>query len=254
MEKIPTYTFAFPVQYLRLGDLQLHLFERDTDAPEFHHIGINVDDFEETYRRVKELGILEKDTFFQALHELPDGSVQMYLRDPAGNLVECCWPDVETLDRSQFPRAEAARGLACRRRRKGAARPSISTGRRREAGAVRVPRAGDDRRGGRAARAGQRHAGARGRPEPRAADEVPHGEAERARRRERRRGPRRARGARRRASRRRRSCASSACSTTPLVERAGRSCARRRGTSATWRRAAAARSAARSPSPRRGPS
>ncbi len=29
MEKIPTYTFAFPVQYLRLGDLQLHLFQRD---------------------------------------------------------------------------------------------------------------------------------------------------------------------------------------------------------------------------------
>ncbi len=62
-----------------------------------------MDDFEETYRRVKELDILEKDTFFQALHELPDGSVQMYVRDPAGNLVECCWPDVETLDRSQFP-------------------------------------------------------------------------------------------------------------------------------------------------------
>ena len=27
----------------------------------------------------------------------------MYIRDPAGNLIECCWPDVETLDRSQFP-------------------------------------------------------------------------------------------------------------------------------------------------------
>ena len=103
MERIPTYTFAFPVQYLRLGDLQLHLFERDTPAPEFHHIGINVDDFEETYRRVKALGILEQDTFFQDMYELPDGSVQMYIRDPAGNLVECDWPDVETLDRSQFP-------------------------------------------------------------------------------------------------------------------------------------------------------
>ena len=103
MEKIPTYTFAFPVQYLRLGDLQLHLFERETEAPEFHHIGINVDDFEETYRRAKQLGILEREAFFQDLHELPDGSVQMYLRDPAGNLVECDWPDVSTLDRSVFP-------------------------------------------------------------------------------------------------------------------------------------------------------
>jgi YD repeat-containing protein len=103
MEPIPTYNFAFPVQYLRLGDLQLHLFERDTDAPAFHHIGINVDDFEATYLRAKELGILERESFFEDMYELPDGSVQMYVRDPAGNLVEVDWPDVSTLDRSLFP-------------------------------------------------------------------------------------------------------------------------------------------------------
>ena len=103
MEAIPTYNFAFPVQYLRLGDLQLHLFERDSDAPPFHHIGINVDDFEQAYLRAKELGILERDSFFEDMYELPDGSVQMYLRDPAGNLIEIDWPDVTTLDRSVFP-------------------------------------------------------------------------------------------------------------------------------------------------------
>jgi YD repeat-containing protein len=31
---------------------------------------------------------------------LNDGAVQMYLRDPAGNLVEVNWPDAGTLDRS----------------------------------------------------------------------------------------------------------------------------------------------------------
>jgi YD repeat-containing protein len=103
MERIPTYTFAFPVQYLRLGDLQLHLFERDADAPAFHHIAIDVDDFEEAYRRARELEILEKESFFSDMYELPDGSVQMYVRDPAGNLVEIDWPDVTTLDRSLFP-------------------------------------------------------------------------------------------------------------------------------------------------------
>jgi catechol 2,3-dioxygenase-like lactoylglutathione lyase family enzyme len=103
MEPIATYKFAFPVQYLRLGDLQLHLFERDTDAPTFHHIGINVDDFEGAYLRAKELGILERESFFEDMYELPDGSVQMYIRDPAGNLVEVDWPDVSTLDRSLFP-------------------------------------------------------------------------------------------------------------------------------------------------------
>jgi lactoylglutathione lyase len=100
MEKIPTYNFAFPVQYLRLGDLQLHLFERQTDAPPYHHIGINVDDFEGAYLKAKELGVLERESFFEDMYELPDGSVQMYVRDPAGNLVEVDWPDVTTLDRS----------------------------------------------------------------------------------------------------------------------------------------------------------
>jgi len=102
MAPIPTYAFAFPVQYLRLGDLQLHLFERDTHAPPYHHIAVDVDDFEAAYLRAKELGILERESFFEDMYELPDGSVQMYLRDPAGNLVEIDWPDVSTLDRSVF--------------------------------------------------------------------------------------------------------------------------------------------------------
>jgi hypothetical protein len=37
------------------------------------------------------------------VRELNDGAVQMYLRDPAGNLVELNWPDVTTLDRSVIP-------------------------------------------------------------------------------------------------------------------------------------------------------
>jgi catechol 2,3-dioxygenase-like lactoylglutathione lyase family enzyme len=104
MEKIPTYDFGFPVQYLRLGDLQLHLFQRpEAEAPMLHHIGINVDDFEEAFFRLKELGSLEQKSFLKEMYELPDGSVQVYIRDPAGNLIEMDWPDVTTLDRSRFP-------------------------------------------------------------------------------------------------------------------------------------------------------
>ena len=75
----------------------------EADAPAFHHIGIDVDDFETAYERVQELGIAEQDSFFEDMYELPDGSVQMYLRDPAGNLVEIDWPDVTTIDRSRVP-------------------------------------------------------------------------------------------------------------------------------------------------------
>ena len=33
----------------------------------------------------------------------PAGWVQMYLQDPAGNLIEVDWPDASTLDRSVIP-------------------------------------------------------------------------------------------------------------------------------------------------------
>jgi catechol 2,3-dioxygenase-like lactoylglutathione lyase family enzyme len=102
MEKIPTYDFAFPTQYMRLGALQLHIFERPATAPEFHHIAITVDDLESVYLRAKEIGALDSEAFFSPIYELPDGGVQLYLRDPAGNLVELDWPDVDTLDRSVF--------------------------------------------------------------------------------------------------------------------------------------------------------
>jgi catechol 2,3-dioxygenase-like lactoylglutathione lyase family enzyme len=103
MERIDAYTFAFPTRYLRLGDLQLHIFQREqTDAPPFHHIALNVDDLETAWIRARELGALDTTAFFSPIYELPDGTVQVYLRDPGGNLVELDWPDVNTLDRSVF--------------------------------------------------------------------------------------------------------------------------------------------------------
>jgi YD repeat-containing protein len=102
LERLPAP--AFPdtaVLWLAVGEQQLHLFTRETGPPRYHHFGIEVHDFEGVYARAKELGALEPATFGRgALRELPDGSVQMYLRDPAGNLVEVDWPDASTLDRS----------------------------------------------------------------------------------------------------------------------------------------------------------
>jgi catechol 2,3-dioxygenase-like lactoylglutathione lyase family enzyme len=103
LEPIDTYTFAFPTRYLRLGDKQLHIFQREvTDAPTFHHIALNVDDLEAAWIRAKEMGILDTTAFFSPIYELPDGTVQVYIRDPGGNLVELDWPDVTTLDPAVF--------------------------------------------------------------------------------------------------------------------------------------------------------
>ncbi len=100
MKKIPTPNFGFPVQWLRVGDLQLHVFKRDVPSPQYHHFGITVDDFQAVYLKAKGLGVCDSTTFGHHIYELPGGCVQLYLRDPAGNLVEVDWPDVNTLDRS----------------------------------------------------------------------------------------------------------------------------------------------------------
>jgi catechol 2,3-dioxygenase-like lactoylglutathione lyase family enzyme len=100
MEEIPAPDFPFPVLWLRVGDLQLHLFQSEDPAPQGHHFGIDVDDFEAAYEKVRERGAREKEGYFSYLYQLPDGAVQMYIRDPAGNMVEVNWPDVSTLDRS----------------------------------------------------------------------------------------------------------------------------------------------------------
>lgn len=100
LERIPAPDFRRPVRWLRLGEHQLHLMQ----TPEQHplpgqHFGFDVDDFEEAYVRLRDVGALDDETHVHALWELPDGSVQMYARDPAGNLIEINWPDVSTLDR-----------------------------------------------------------------------------------------------------------------------------------------------------------
>lgn len=100
MERLPSPEFEHRVEWLRLGEQQLHLFLRKTPAPAFHHIGLDVDDFEAAYRMAQEHGLRDDDTWAPDVRQLNDGSVQMYLRDPAGNLVEIDWPDVNTLDRS----------------------------------------------------------------------------------------------------------------------------------------------------------
>ena len=109
MEEVPSPDFSGPVRWLRVGGLQLHLFLDDSPAPERHHFALDVDDFEAAYRKAEELGVRDGDRF-STVRELPDGAVQMYLRDPSGNLVEVNWPDVNTLDREVIPEIQKIGG------------------------------------------------------------------------------------------------------------------------------------------------
>jgi catechol 2,3-dioxygenase-like lactoylglutathione lyase family enzyme len=102
LERLPTPNFEFPVAWLRAGDLQVHLFERPGVAPSHAHFGLEIDDFMGVYRRVKELGLLD-DTFGNVMFELPDGAVQLYIRDPSGNLIELDHPDASTIPQDEVP-------------------------------------------------------------------------------------------------------------------------------------------------------
>src|ERR1700674_3006381 len=58
---IPTPNFGVPTRWLRLADLQIHLFQRSrVAAPTFHHIAFAVDDFEAVYRIAKERDIFDR--------------------------------------------------------------------------------------------------------------------------------------------------------------------------------------------------
>jgi catechol 2,3-dioxygenase-like lactoylglutathione lyase family enzyme len=87
-EPIPTPNFGLPVQWLALGRTQLHLFERDLQPTSHHHFAITVDDVEPVYRAAERRGAFDRQAFANHLVELPGDVVQLYLRDPAGNLVE----------------------------------------------------------------------------------------------------------------------------------------------------------------------
>ncbi|MDN5698096.1 MAG: VOC family protein [Rubrobacter sp.] len=100
MEEIPSPDFPFEVRWLRVGNLALHLFESTEQAPTGHHFGLDVEEFEEIYRKAEKMGVRVQEGYFSRVYELPDGAAQLYLRDPAGNMVEVNHPDAASLDRS----------------------------------------------------------------------------------------------------------------------------------------------------------
>ena len=101
MERIPAPKFRHPVIWLRLGDQQLHLFRARrrraaVPPPRARRRGLRG-------RLPEGEGARPRSTpgsWYSHIYEHTSGWVQMYIRDPAGNLVEIDWPDVTTLDRS----------------------------------------------------------------------------------------------------------------------------------------------------------
>ena len=100
MYEVPSPDFSSPVRWLRVGGLQLHLFLDEDPAPARHHFAFDVDDFEKAYQKAQEWGVQVGSGNYSTVRELPGGEVQMYIRDPAGNLVEINGRDASALDPS----------------------------------------------------------------------------------------------------------------------------------------------------------
>ncbi|QIO25226.1 VOC family protein [Haloarcula sp. JP-L23] len=102
MERVPSPNFEAPVEWLACGEQQLHLFDRDVEAPAYHHFGMTVENFEAVFEAARERDLFANwdDSGDPGVYSLPDGAVQVYLNDPAGNLIEVNHPDVDALDES----------------------------------------------------------------------------------------------------------------------------------------------------------
>jgi catechol 2,3-dioxygenase-like lactoylglutathione lyase family enzyme len=111
-EPVATPNFGLKVQWLAIGESQLHLFEVDVEPLSHHHFALTVEDLEPVYRRAEARDAFDYEAFGNHLIELPGDMVQTYLRDPAGNLLELDTPGVGSLPealRSQLKRLEDIR-------------------------------------------------------------------------------------------------------------------------------------------------
>ncbi len=94
---IPTLDFGFPVQWLEVGDSQLHLFEKPLQPTSHHHFAITVDDLEPVYDFAGARDAFDHGAFGHHLFRLPGDVAQLYVRDPSGNLLEIDAPGADAL-------------------------------------------------------------------------------------------------------------------------------------------------------------
>lgn len=102
LEELPAFNFDYPVQFYKINDhQQLHLSEWK-DAPSFRgHTCIEVDDFNEAFQKFKKLGCIDIKPWGK-VRQIAGGAMQMFVRDPSGNLLEISHPDSSTVDPDIF--------------------------------------------------------------------------------------------------------------------------------------------------------
>lgn len=88
LEPVNMVNLDFPAQFYKIGERQqLHVTEWK-DVHSFRgHLCMQVDDFMSVFNKAKALGALDTAPWGRT-RMLPDGAMQMFMRDPSGNLIE----------------------------------------------------------------------------------------------------------------------------------------------------------------------
>lgn len=102
LEPLPAFNFDYPVMFFKFNEQQqLHITEWE-DTPSFRgHVCVQVDDFNAIFRRMKELNVIDIKPWGK-VRQLPDGAMQMFVRDPSGNLIEISSQPGSEIDKSIF--------------------------------------------------------------------------------------------------------------------------------------------------------
>lgn len=88
LEAIPAFLFDYPTAFFKFNEeQQLHLTEWEDSYSFRGHICVQVDDINTIFFRMKKLDVIDIKPWGK-VRQLPDGAIQMFVRDPSGNLVE----------------------------------------------------------------------------------------------------------------------------------------------------------------------
>ena len=102
LEALPAFKFDYPAQFYRINEhQQLHLTEWEDVFSFRGHVCVQVDDFNAVFYSMKKQNAIDIRPWGK-VRKLPDGAMQMFVRDPSGNLVEVSSAPDSSIDPAIF--------------------------------------------------------------------------------------------------------------------------------------------------------